>query len=115
MMPGLDLPGPMPVNISGGGTNIFINGREIHPWDQLAIYQLLGDTYPGRYQLDAQGNLSVEGGAFLVNLVQASQRSSGGGQGGLTSGSGGTVGVDGSGGVLFFTPNASGGYDAYNN
>ena len=35
--PGLSLPGPMPVNISGGGTGIYINGREIHPLDQQAM------------------------------------------------------------------------------
>lgn len=114
MMAGLDLPGPMPVDISGGGTGIFINGREIHPQDQMALYQLLGVTYPGRYQLDVQGNLGVEGGAFLVNLVQASQQA-GGSKGGITSGIGGTVGVDGSGGVLIFNRNASGGYNSWSN
>lgn len=112
--PGLDLPGPMPVDISGGDTNIFINGREIHFQDQMAIHQLLGVTYPGRYWLDAQGNLGIEGGQVLVNLVQASHRA-GGSKAGITSGLGGTVGVDGTGGVMFSTRNASGGYTTWSN
>jgi hypothetical protein len=111
---GLDLPGPMPADISAGGTGIFINGREIHPQDQMALYALLGATYPGRYWLDAQGNLGIEGGTFLVNLISASQQQAGA-KGGLYSGMGGTVGVDGSGGVLFYSKNASGGYTTWNN
>lgn len=116
IMAGLDLPGPMPPNISGSGTGIFINGREIHIQDQMALHQMLGVTYPGRYWLDAQGNLGIEGGRMLVNLVAASQRAGGSsGRGGITSGMGGTVGVDGSGGVMFFDRNASGGYTSYTN
>jgi hypothetical protein len=113
---GLELAGPLPSDISGRGTGIFINGREIHQQDRMALVAMFGVTYPGRYTLDSMGNLSIEGGAFLVNLVQASrssQQSASGG--GLYSGMGGTVGTDGSGGVLFYTKNASGGYNTYNN
>ena len=112
----LDLPGPLPADISGGGTGIYINGREIHILDQIALLQILGTTIPGYYWLDAHGNLGVQGGAFILNLVQAAQYaapSSGGS--GLVSGAGGTVGTDGSGGVLFFNRNASGGYNSYSN
>jgi hypothetical protein len=70
---GLDLPGPMPVGISGGGTNIFINGREIHQQDQIALQNIFGYTIPGRYWLDAQGNLGPEGGAAITNLAMAMQ------------------------------------------
>ena len=111
---GLDVPGPMPSDISGTGTGIFINGREIHAADQMALHQLLGVTYQGRYLLDAQGNLTTEQGQFLVNLAAAAQ-TKGGQKGGLTSGAGGTVGVDGSGGVLFYTPKVGGGYQSWNN
>jgi hypothetical protein len=70
---GLDLPGPMPAGISGGGTNIFINGREIHQQDQVALQNIFGYTIPGRYWLDAQGNLGPEGGAAITNLAMAMQ------------------------------------------
>ena len=70
IFPGLDLPGPMPADISGGTTGIFINGRELHVQEQLALQQLLGETRPGRYWLDAQGNLGREGQPMLLNLAQ---------------------------------------------
>ncbi len=66
---GLNLPGPMPASISGGGTHIFINGREIHPIDQRGLQALFGVTYPGRYWLDARGNLGLENGPALVNIA----------------------------------------------
>jgi hypothetical protein len=115
LMAGLDLPGPMPAGISGGGTGIFINGREIHPQERMTLHQLLGAAYPGRYWLDARGNLGLEGGAVLVNLAAVAQRSGGGSRAGITSGMGGTVGVDGSGGVMFFDRTAGGGYQSYSN
>jgi len=71
---GLNLPGPMPADISGGGTGIFINGREIHPLDQRGLQQLFGITYRGRYWLDAMGNLGMEGGPAIVNIVAAIQQ-----------------------------------------
>jgi len=79
---GLALPGPMPAKISGGGTDIFINGREIHPEDQVALQNIFGYTMPGRYWLDARGNLGQEGGPPLTSLasaMQASQQGQGGG------------------------------------
>src|ERR1700682_6474867 len=45
--PGLELGGTMPANCSGGGTGVFINGREIHPLD-LQTLSALGPVYPGR-------------------------------------------------------------------
>ena len=70
IQPGLDLPKPIPANISGGGTGIFINGREIHIQEQQALHNLLGETYPGWYWLDANGNLGVVGQPALLNLIQ---------------------------------------------
>ena len=118
IMAGLDLPGPMPADISGGGTGIFINGREIHPLDQLGLQQLFGVTYTGQYWLDAQGNLGVEGGPVLVNIVYAilaAQRArqggsvthgygSGGGARGTLSGSGMYSGRSASGKSIFWYP-----------
>jgi hypothetical protein len=93
IFPGLDLPGPMPADISGGGTGIFINGREIHVQDQMALQQIFGVAIPGRYWLDAQGNLGVEGGMAIANLAAAMQAAAGQ-QYGSAYGAGGTVGKD---------------------
>jgi len=70
--PGLPLPGPMPVDISGGGSGVFINGREIHPLDQQALYQLFGVTYQGEFWMDNLGNIGYVGGPAIANLLQAS-------------------------------------------
>ena len=69
ILPSLPLPGPMPENISGGGTGIFINGRELHPADRQALIFMFGAAWPGRYWLDANGNLGFEGGGVLINLA----------------------------------------------
>jgi hypothetical protein len=74
ILAGLELPGPMPADISGGGTGILINGREVHVLDQQALQQIFGTTIPGRYWMDAQGNIGLEGGPALVNLAAAIQR-----------------------------------------
>lgn len=81
----LNLPGPMPADISGGSTGIYINGREIHPLDQRGLQALFGITYQGRYWLDAMGNLGVEGGPPLVNIVTAIQQAQMQQQGGSTT------------------------------
>lgn len=112
---GLDLAGPMPPDISGGGTEIFINGREIHPLDQRGLQQLFGVTYRGKYWLDAQGNLGVEAGPAIVNIVaaiQASQRQQAGGPTthgyGSTYGARGTLAGDGQGGHMYSGLTATG-------
>ena len=74
ILPGLALPGPMPEAISGGSTGIYINGREIHPTDRQALVNMFGTALPGRYWLDAYGNLGPQGGPMLVNLAAAAQR-----------------------------------------
>ncbi len=107
---GLDLPGPMPVGSSGGGTGIYINGREIHPLDQRGLQQLFGITIPGHYWLDAMGNLGMVGGPPLVNIVaaiQAAQRPPTGGA--TTHGYGGADGARGSvGGGMYSGTTATG-------
>jgi hypothetical protein len=87
ILAGLDLPGPMPADISGGGTGIFINGREIHPLDQAGLQQLFGVTYRGHYWLDANGNLGPVGGPAIANIVSAIQQA----QAAQSQSSGGSV------------------------
>jgi hypothetical protein len=83
--PGLTLGGPLPADASGGGqgtlTGVFINGRELHPVDVVGLQQLIGQVWPGRWWVDAQGNYGLEGGPALGNLMllaQAHRRGSGG-------------------------------------
>lgn len=71
----LALGAPLPSDASGGGsgavTGVFVNGREIHVADYLALSRL-GQILPGRYWLDANGNWGVEGlDAPMGNLLQA--------------------------------------------
>ena len=74
ILPSLSLPQPMPADISAGGTGIFINGRELHPVDRQALIGMFGTAIPGRYWLDAYGNLGVEGGGVIANLAAAAQQ-----------------------------------------
>jgi len=108
--PGLPLPAPMPADISGGGTGIFINGREIHPLDQQALYQLFGVTYRGDFWMDSQGYLGYVGGPAIANILQASQAAqSGGGGGSVTHGYDSTYGARGTvGGGMYSGRSATG-------
>jgi hypothetical protein len=69
VMAGLQLGAPLPPNASGGGTSVFLNGREVHPTDLVRISQLVGRDVPvGRYWMDAEGNAGPEGGGTLLNI-----------------------------------------------
>jgi hypothetical protein len=106
---GLKLPGPMPEDISRGGTGIFINGREIHPLDQVAFQKIFGYTIPGRYWLDAHGNLGPEGGAPIANLAAAIRASQSAQSGSVTHGYGKGYGSRGTlGGGMYSGRTASG-------
>ena len=83
ILPELDLGGPLKADASSGDTQVFVNGRELHRWDVMALQQLVGPVAPGRYTLDPLGNIWQERGPWLLNLVQLAQQaaSAGGGQG----------------------------------
>ncbi len=81
--PGLVLGGSLRADASGGGTAVFVNGRELHPVEVGYLRRCL-DVPPGRYWLDAQGVAGIEGGPPLVDVVAAcrvvaQQHGSGGG------------------------------------
>ncbi len=76
---GLALGGPLQANASGGGTSVFVNGREIHLDEYWALAYSLGEVYPGYYWLDAQGNVGIEGGGFLFNVYAIGNSSNSGG------------------------------------
>jgi len=69
---GLRIGGAMQANCSGGGTNVFVNGREIHPADLMKLSQL-GPVLPGRYWVEANGDFGYEGGPRAGNLVMLAQ------------------------------------------
>jgi hypothetical protein len=98
---GLALGGPLKPNASGGGTGVFVNGRELHPQDVFALSRVM-QVWPGRYWVDAAGNFGWEGGPAVGNLAAAMQMP-GAQQGGpwTVSSRAGTVGGDGE-GFLFF-------------
>lgn len=77
-MPGLSVGGPLPADASGGGTYVFVNGRELHPTDVALLVSVLGPVYPGRYWLRYDGFYGVEGGPALGNLIALAQRAAGG-------------------------------------
>ncbi len=81
--PGLDLGGPLQSTASGGGSDIFVNGRELHPYDVMALQTVTGPILPGRYFILPDGLAGFEGGPPLWNLLAlARQSGSKGGAGG---------------------------------
>ncbi len=76
--PGLNLGGNLRADASGGGTNVFINGRELHPTEVAYLQQVFGYVIPGRYWMNAQGIGGQEGGPPMFNLLAAAQAQSGG-------------------------------------
>lgn len=84
ILPNLDLGGPLSADASNGNTGVFVNGRQLHIYDVLALQQLLGPITPGWYWLDAQGNVGIEGGPMLFNIVKLANAARARGQAGST-------------------------------
>lgn len=86
ILPDIELGGPLRVDASGGGTGVFINGRELHPQEVAYLQRIFGYVVPGRYWLDWQGIGGIEGGPPLFNLAAAAAQAggAGGGYGGYT-------------------------------
>jgi len=82
--PGLDLGGPLQADASGGGTQVFINGRELHPKEVDYLRGLFGYVLAGRYWLNAMGIGGYEGGPPLFNIYQAARNNPKGGGYGYT-------------------------------
>ncbi|MGH8682230.1 MAG: hypothetical protein ACREVS_17945 [Burkholderiales bacterium] len=86
---GLAVGGPLRPGASNGHTGVFVNGRELHRLDVLAL-ERLGQAWLGRYWLDALGNFGREGGSMLGNLVRPGEpRASEGTRGGAWATCGG--------------------------
>ena len=98
VLPGLELGAPLPADASGGGTRVFVNGRELHPLDVVALRAIGADPVAGRYWVDAAGNGGLEGGPAYFNLYAMAARARAAGRGGsgwLHRGVGGGMGSDG--------------------
>ena len=72
---GFSLYAPMPAQVSGGNTGVYINGRHLPASDVMALKRITGEVRQGNFWLDAQGNAGYMGGPAILNLRQmASQR-----------------------------------------
>jgi hypothetical protein len=82
LMPGLPLGGRLPAQASGGGngrlTGIFVNGRELHPFDVRALVATYGQAWPGRWWVNGFGDFGPEGGPPIGNLRRAAAAARGG-------------------------------------
>jgi len=76
--PGLALGGRLKSSASAGGTGVFINGREIHPEEYMALLNLYGTVIPGRYWMNAHLVGGFEGGPAIFDLNAANSVASGG-------------------------------------
>jgi hypothetical protein len=92
--PNLDLGGPLRADASGGGTDVFMNGREIHPLELVFLEDMFGVVLPGRYWLNDQGIGGFEGGPPRFDLAATADPDGGGGY--TYRGPGGLMGGDGS-------------------
>jgi hypothetical protein len=106
VLPGLSLGPRMPADCSTGGTGVFVNGRELHPLDVMALRQFTM-VLPGRWWVDAAGNGGPEGGPMMFNLVALSRQAQS--RGGRGSGwsrrldlGGGSMNVGGDGDFFYF-------------
>lgn len=103
-VPGLNVGGRLRADASAGNTGVFINGRELHQYDVMALMQL-GPVYRGRYWVDGQGYFGVEGGPALGNLVQLAQAAGRRGGAQTTYNRDGSMfGSDGNGCLVFNDP-----------
>lgn len=78
IQPNLRLGGPLQPDASGGGTGVFVNGREIHPQELIRLQRLFGVVYRGRYWMNAQLVGGFEGGPAIFNLRAAAGASGSG-------------------------------------
>lgn len=84
---GLEGLAPLPADASAGRSGVFFNGRALSG-AEVAWLQTLGPVWPGRYWLDALGNVGLEGQRLpFANLhVLAAQRRGAAGSGNTRSG-----------------------------
>lgn len=65
---GLNIGGELKSTASGGGTGVFINGRELHPQD-VQGFQTFMMVVPGRYWALPNGNFGYENNAMVLGNI----------------------------------------------
>lgn len=81
---GIDVGAPLPPQASGGRLGVFFNGRNLAD-AEIAWLRTLGPVWPGRYWLDAMGNVGLEGQALpFANLALLARARRGGAPNGHT-------------------------------
>lgn len=106
ILPNLGIGGSLKADASGGNTQIFLNGRELPQQDVWALEAILGYINPGRYSLDAFGNMGYEGEYPLVNIIQLQYAAASSGTGNYNEGSYG--GYSGGNDEYYFYDSSSG-------
>ncbi len=71
ILPNMGIGGELDPMASGGGTDVFVNGREIHVRELNRLRELYGEVLPGRYWMDAQLVGGREGEPAIFNLNAA--------------------------------------------
>lgn len=108
LLPGGTDWGTAPADASGGATLVFLNGRRIHPAELAWLTRRVGPVTPGRYWMDAFGNMGIVGSPVaLVNLVALARTAPpSGDEGGNTfhhsDSTGGTISTSGNSGYIMF-------------
>ncbi len=68
ILPGLALGGPLQPDASGGGSGVFVNGRDLHPDEVAFLVRRFGVVLPGRYWMNAALIGGYEGGPAIFDL-----------------------------------------------
>lgn len=96
--PGLSVGGPLAPDASRGGSRVFLNGRELDAVEANYL-RTLGPVIPGRYWVDAGGNVGVQGQAWAFTNLYALMQQRYGNRGPHRAGSGA---FNGEGGCLYY-------------
>ncbi len=70
-LPHMGLGGDLDPQASGGGTGIYVNGREIHALELNNLQERYGEIQPGRYWMNARLVGGREGEPAIFNLNAA--------------------------------------------
>jgi hypothetical protein len=101
ILPELDLGGPLRADASRGATDVFVNGRQLPMADVRALQPIVGPVQPGRYWLDAYGNVGYEGGPPILNLAVMARRAGVGANNTFYRSSATDIGAGSSGGTSY--------------